>query len=76
MLDAAIRQVRRAAVALNLIPQTMAGKKWLKRVFYGSLEPIPAELAPGGATGTLHPLDDSMDLTMYRTIYAEAQKIR
>jgi len=76
VLDALIRQVRRAAVAMNLIPNTMAGKAFLKRMFYGSLQPIPPELVPGGATEPLYPLTGSMDLSLYRTLYVEAQKIR
>jgi ubiquinone/menaquinone biosynthesis C-methylase UbiE len=37
--------VRSAAVALRLVPRTMKGKELLKRVFYGRLEEMPAELA-------------------------------
>lgn|SRR5487761_1906055 len=75
-LDAAVRQVRCAAVALNLIPHTMAGKAFLKRMFYGSLAAIPRELAPGGSTGPLYPLNSEMDLSTYRTLYAEATKLK
>jgi len=36
--------VRRLAVHLGVIPKTMRGKEWLKRIFYGRLEQLPAEL--------------------------------
>jgi SAM-dependent methyltransferase len=75
ILDAAIRQVRRVAVAANLIPQTMAGKVFLKRLFYGSLEQIPRELKPNESTAPLSPISPKMNLTHYRTLYAEARKL-
>ncbi len=59
-----LRPVKRLAVALGLIPKTMAGKKLLKRLVFGKLVRMPAEL-PGtlptfaepvlvGATDTSH----------------------
>ena len=45
--DALVSLARRAAVALRLIPATMKGKEWLKRVFLGPLTALPAEI--GGA---------------------------
>jgi len=39
-----LRPVKKAAVSLNLIPKTMAGKKLLKRLVFGSLVPMPAEI--------------------------------
>jgi len=59
-----------------MIPPTMAGKAFLKRLFYGALEPIPRELQPGRATGPLQPFSPGMDLSRYRTLYAEARKLR
>jgi SAM-dependent methyltransferase len=76
ILDALIRKIRRAAVALNMIPNTMAGKAFLKRVFYGSLEQIPKELTPHGSAESLHAVSLNMDFSIYRTLYAEARKIR
>ena len=38
-----------------VIPKTMRGKEWLKRIFYGKLKPIPAELRP--ETSELAPLE-------------------
>jgi SAM-dependent methyltransferase len=41
----AISVIRRAAVRLHLMPRTMKGKEWLKRVFLGRLAAFPAEVA-------------------------------
>lgn len=37
--------IRKTAVKLHLIPDTMEGKERLKRLFYGRLQPLPNELA-------------------------------
>jgi len=50
---AIISRVERASVRLGLIPKTMRGKTWLKRLFLGPLVPMPAELAPGAAAHRL-----------------------
>jgi SAM-dependent methyltransferase len=42
--DRAVAALRGAAVALRLIPRTMHGKAWLKRLFLGPLVPAPAEV--------------------------------
>ncbi len=36
--------IKRTAVALHLMPKTMKGKEWLKRIFFGRLSPLPSEL--------------------------------
>ncbi|HEU4654948.1 MAG TPA: class I SAM-dependent methyltransferase [Steroidobacteraceae bacterium] len=41
-----LRPVKRAAVASGLMPKTMAGKRWLKRLVFGSEIPMPAEVLP------------------------------
>ncbi len=40
--------IKRTAVALHLIPKTMKGKELLKRLFFGQLIPIPAEIEENG----------------------------
>jgi len=40
----AVSMIRRAAAALHLVPKTLGGRKLLKRLFYGSLTPLPAEV--------------------------------
>lgn len=64
--------VRRVAVALNLIPKTMRGKEWLKRLFYGELAPVDRELKDGVAR--LEALQDPPPLDQpivnYEVVYA------
>jgi 2-polyprenyl-3-methyl-5-hydroxy-6-metoxy-1,4-benzoquinol methylase len=38
------RALRKLAIRFRLIPNTQRSKQWLKRIFYGHLEPIPREL--------------------------------
>jgi SAM-dependent methyltransferase len=44
-----LRTMKRTAVAMRLIPKTMGGKKLLKRLFFGKLMPMPAEVYDGMA---------------------------
>ena len=39
--------IKRTAVALHFIPKTMKGKEFLKRIFFGSLVPLPPEIYEG-----------------------------
>ena len=41
--------LKRVAVKLRLIPDTMAGKQWLKRLFFGQLVPFPSCVEEGMA---------------------------
>jgi SAM-dependent methyltransferase len=45
--DRLISVIKRIAVALHLVPKTMRGKALLKRLFFGPLEVVPAELTDG-----------------------------
>ena len=75
LLSEATGLVRRAAVALHLVPRTMAGKTFLKRMFYGRLEPIPPRLdLRHGLEERFQPLHGKTDLTRYRVLYAAARK--
>jgi SAM-dependent methyltransferase len=47
--DRLVSLIKRAAVATGAMPQTMKGKQLLKRIFFGSLAPIPAEVTEGMA---------------------------
>lgn len=42
-----LRPVKKMAVQLNLMPKTADSKKWLKRIVFGSLVPVPAEITKG-----------------------------
>lgn len=64
--------IRRIAVGFRLIPSTMAGKRLLKRLFYGRLDAVPEKLSleggpvPEGAV----PLASCEDPSRYRVLYA------
>jgi SAM-dependent methyltransferase len=49
-----IGMIRRIAVALHLVPKTMEGKEFFKKLFYGKLDPLPAEIT--NEHGTMHQL--------------------
>ncbi len=65
--------VRQAAIFLGWVPATMRGKAFLKRVFYGPLERITGRIE-ATRTEPLAPIDDRLDLTRYRVLYAEARR--
>jgi SAM-dependent methyltransferase len=65
--------IRRTAVALGIVPRTMRGKAFLKRMFYGPLERIPRRIQTAEPE-PLVPADRIGDLTSYRVLYAEARK--
>jgi SAM-dependent methyltransferase len=65
--------VRRAAVALNLIPHTMRGKAWLKRIFYGRLKAVPSVAGASSLPPELEELDAARS-RHHRVLYATAQK--
>lgn len=67
-----VRLLRRIAVALNLVPPTMHGKELLKRLFYGRLQPLPAELLDLEEVGEPVPLDDLSTAAGFKVIYAAA----
>lgn len=63
--------VRRVAVSLQLIPGTMKGKELLKRLFFGSLTPIPPEVTDGMADlHMLLPVTGNTALSDYKVLYA------
>ena len=69
------RHIKRLAVALHLIPKTMKGKEFLKRLFYGRLTPIPRELQESAApVEPLIPLSEISDLGKFKVIYAIAER--
>lgn len=42
-----LRPIKKIAISLNLIPKSMKAKEWLKRVVFGGLVSMPAELEDG-----------------------------
>jgi len=74
--DRMVSAVKRAAVALHIIPKTMKGKELLKRLFFGKLKPLPAEVVEGMAGYTppaTIPLDipDKKDKVLYAVARVE-----
>lgn len=45
--DVVTSLLRRAATRFHVMPRTMKGKEFLKRIFLGRLSPLPAEVADG-----------------------------
>ena len=67
----AVSLVKRAAVKLHLVPQSMKGKEWLKRVFYGKLVPLPAELeGTAEHENSLVPISAGGPSPEYKVLYA------
>ena len=71
--------IKRAAVSLHLIPGSMKSKQWLKRVFYGKLASLPAELSQDamkepqeGQAGSeaLTPISSETPTGRFKVIYA------
>jgi len=66
-----VGHVRQAADALHVIPRTMKGKEFLKRLVFGKLVAFPPEVT--ASTGTYRPpvpLDDDAAADRYKVIYA------
>lgn len=61
--------VREGAVRLHLIPATMRGKERLKRLVYGPLSALPAELQNGPAALVV-PLPGDMPASGFKVLYA------
>jgi SAM-dependent methyltransferase len=70
-----LRPIKKVAASLGLIPKTMAGKKWLKRLVFGHLVAMPAEItaqtAPCAAPA---PLPPGKPERRFKVIYAAASK--
>lgn len=70
----ALRPVKAAAVRLNLMPKTMAGKRVLKRLMFGSLVPMPFEVSTEDASGVpATPLLTPADALSYKVILCAGQ---
>jgi SAM-dependent methyltransferase len=70
----AVALIKQLAVSLHLIPKTMKGKAWLKRLFFGPLATSPAELREGMAT--YHPPARLREPSgrEYRVLFARGQR--
>jgi ubiquinone/menaquinone biosynthesis C-methylase UbiE len=69
-----VASIRKIAVALHLIPKTMKGKEFLKKVFYGKLKALKGEIEEGSCE---YVPPSSLPLNVpneeYKVIYAVAR---
>ena len=66
--------VRLAALALHLVPSTLAGRERLKRIFYGPLTTLKPEMGEDDArTIPLVPIDPDQPVRGYKVIFAFGQ---
>jgi SAM-dependent methyltransferase len=73
--DRMISLLKRTAVSFNLMPKTMKGKEFLKRIFFGSLEPMPGEIRDGMCEYVSpEPVSPDKPVKDYKVIYAVARK--
>jgi hypothetical protein len=70
-----LRPVKQLAVRLNLIPSTMAAKKLLKRLVFGKLVPMPAEIdARTGQAAPCSPLPRGIADRRHKVLFCAARK--
>jgi SAM-dependent methyltransferase len=70
-----LRPIKKMAASLGLIPKTMAGKKWLKRLVFGGLVAMPAEIdAQNTPYQPPTPLPTTQPDRHFKVIYAAATK--
>jgi SAM-dependent methyltransferase len=68
-----LRPIKKLAVGLGIMPKTMAGKKLLKRLVFGRLVPMPAELsAPAGELERPTRLTDGVADRLHKVLYCRA----
>ena len=71
--DIIVSIIKRMAVTFHLVPKTMKGKEFLKRVFFGRLLTLPAELEDGMAEYCEPvPISDSFPNHPYKVLFAVA----
>jgi ubiquinone/menaquinone biosynthesis C-methylase UbiE len=69
-----IARIRRLATSLHLIPKTMKGKEWLKRIFLGRLELLQAELREEGMVAPVSlsswNVSSTLAIRVFKVLYA------
>lgn len=69
-----LRPIKRAAVMSGLMPKTMSGKRWLKRIVFGEEVPMPAEItAATGQYSPPQPVAGGQVNRLYKVIYCAAR---
>lgn len=70
----ALRLAKKVAVTFNLIPGSMRGKRWLKRLVFGKLVAMPRELQAGDAQYEPPlPIDGRRPDTVHQVLYCVAK---
>ena len=69
----AVAMARKTAVALGLVPKTMKGKAFFKRLFYGRLAELGPEIDTAAPTGELVSVGSGL-ITNYKVLYAIAKR--
>jgi SAM-dependent methyltransferase len=72
--SAVVAQLRRAAVRLNVVPATLSGREWLKRVFLGRLETLSADIENDGPREPLTAVPNGSPVSGYKVLYAIGRK--
>jgi SAM-dependent methyltransferase len=68
--------IKKTVVRLNLMPKTMRGKRLFKRIVFGKLVDLPAELTANGWDGTLpQPIDPHKPDRKNKVIFAIGTKM-
>jgi ubiquinone/menaquinone biosynthesis C-methylase UbiE len=69
------RPLKRFAVRYGLMPRTMRGKEILRRIIFGKLVPMPAEITPGmTSVETLTPIPQDRPCTDFKIFYVRAKR--
>ena len=69
--DKVISVIKQTAVKFHLMPKTMKGKEFLKRIFMGKLVPLPPEITDGMAEYTPPvPISHTTPNTQYKVVFA------
>ena len=70
-----LRPVKKAVISLGLMPRSMAGKKLLKRLVFGNMVIMPAEITPETSVYTPPvPIGTETPDNRHKVIYCEAVK--
>ena len=74
MRDKITSIIKRTAIALNLMPKTMKSKEIFKRIFFGKLVPLPAEIEEGMAEYVAPvPISCDSQSFQYKVLYTIAR---
>ena len=71
-----VSALRKTAVRLRLIPKTMKGKQWLKRLFYGTLTPLQQVEEGMAPLAPLKELPANSGGSAFKVLYAVASIVK